>query len=435
MHRKLLIPILILLPLIFLTSCYDADEIDDNIHIICLGIDRGVSDKWRLTVQFATRIEEQGGGGAMSSSSNGDKESNGDSSNDQGGYSFITVDGPSFFGCIELLNTSMAGRISFMHAHILIFSKDLAESGLIGEFIAPIIRYREIRRNMHVFVTRGTAMDFIKDNKPYIGTSLSKSMHVLLDEGYDTGFFPIVTLQDFYNGLKSTYDQPIATLVDINDFENFQKHGEVFGTNFHIEGNYYAGDVPRDGGKKVELLGTAVFDGDKMVGELTGDETRTLLIVTGKYKTGFYTIPDPNQPELIIPLDVKPATKPKVKLTFKDGKAKIKLDIELEGDILAIQSRIQYEKPDLKKVLEENFENIMKERIDKLIDKCKDLNADILQFGRHACMQFITIQEWEDYDWHGKFKDIEVISDVSFTIRRSGSQQDSSSIQSSEGRE
>lgn len=432
--RKIILLIIICAFLITtLTSCYDADEIDDNIHVLAIGVDRGVSDKWRLTLQFSTMKESSGGGGGGMEKTSG---SGGDSSTgEQDGYAFVTIDAPSFFGAINMLNTSIPRRLNFMHTQFLAFSEDLAKSGLIGEFIAPIIRYREVRRTLHVMVTKGSARDFIKENKPFIGATLSKTMQILAQEAGDTSLLSHVTLNDFYNGLKSTYRQPVTTLVGVNDFKAFKEEGPKWGNEFKIEGAYYAGELPRVGGSKVEHLGSAMFNGDKMVGELTGDETRLLLMAEGEFKRGFYTVPDPQKPELIIPLDVRLAKHPKVKISFKGDKPIIHLKIQLEGDLLAVQSRIHYENPELKLLLEKSFEQQIKNRLDKLIEKCKSLNTDIFRFGQIACRQFITIQEWEEYDWNKHFKDAEVTTEVKFTIRRTGTQLNSSPIISTEGKE
>jgi spore germination protein KC len=58
--------------------------------------------------------------------------------------------------------------------------------------------------------------------------------------------------------------------------------------------------------------------------------------------------------------------------------------------------------------------------IDKTIDKCKELNVDVFGSGEKAVKHFLTIQEWEEYNWLSRFKDAEVNTKVEFTIRRTG---------------
>lgn len=423
MRKAIAILMLVILTLT-LTSCYDANEIDDMLHVVAVGIDKGISDKWRLTLEFST----MSGGGSGSSQSSGGSES-------QGEYTYVTIDAPSFFTGIDMLNTALPRKLTFIHAQIIVLSEELAKSGLIGEYIAPINRFREMRRSAHVFVVKGKASEFLKENKPFIGNMVSKNFQILINESDDTGFFPHITLEHFYAGLKSSYNQPIVTLAAINGFDAFKKEGEPWGTEFNTGGNYTAGALPRAGENKIELFGTALFDGDKMVGELNGDETRYMLMARGEFERGFFTMQDPQKPELIIPLDVKGPTEPEVRVTFDKAKPIIYLKVHLNADLLAVQSRINYEKPELKELLESAFQQIVKGGIEKVIRKCQGLNVDVFMFGDNAKKNFLTISDLENYNWNSHFKDAEVKVEVEFSIRRTGTQIDSYPIYDSEGAE
>ncbi len=422
--RKIIGILMLGILMVTLTSCYDADEIDDMLHVVAIGIDKGISDKWRLTLEFS----KMSSGGSGSSQSSGGGES-------QGEYTYVTIDAPSFFTGIDMLNTALPRKLTFIHAQIIVLSEELAKSGLIGEYIAPLIRFREIRRSSHVFVVKGNASEFLKENKPFIGNMVSKNFQILINESDDTGFFPHVTLEHFYSDLESSYSQPIATLAAVNEFDTFKKEGEPWGTEFITGGNYTAGELPRAGENKIELFGTAVFDGDKMVGELNGDETRYMLMARGEFERGFFTMRDPQKPALIIPLDVKGPTKPEVRVTFDGLKPIIYLKVHLNADLLAVQSRINYENRELKVLLEMEFQQIVKSGIEAVIHKCQGINADVFMFGDNAKINFLTIDELENYNWNTHFKDAEVNVEVEFAIRRTGTQIDSNSINNSGGTE
>jgi spore germination protein KC len=173
-----------------------------------------------------------------------------------------------------------------------------------------------------------------------------------------------------------------------------------------------------------------------MVGELSGDETRLMLMGRGEFERGFFGIPDPKKPELLVPLDVRmKKSNRKVSAKIENGKPNIHLKLDLEGDILAVQSRINYESPELKPVLEKAFEQYIKTGLDELISKTKALKVDILQFGRKAVWNFNTIQEWEKYNWIAQYEKSEITTEVSFTIRRTGTMLNNSPILTTEGRE
>jgi Ger(x)C family germination protein len=322
-----------------------------------------------------------------------------------------------------------------MHTELLVVSEDLAKSGMLGEFLAPIIRFRQIRRSMHVFVSKDSGMDYLIALKPLVGTALSKNLQNMAKESGITGFFSHITLQNFYDQMKSTYRQPVLPLGAVSNPENLKQEGENWENKFKTGGEYYAGELPINVQNGVEIFGMAVFDGDKMVGKLTGDETRLMQMANGDFKMAFFTMQDPKKPSLIIPLDIRRLRKPSVKIKFEGDKPVIHLKVELEGDLLAIQSRINYEQPELKPVLEKAFEKQIKEDLDKLMEKAKGLKTDIFGFGQIAAVHFLTIQEWEKYNWSNKFQNAEITTEVKFMIRRTGTQLRSSPIITTEGKE
>ncbi len=183
---------------------------------------------------------------------------------------------------------------------------------------------------------------------------------------------------------------------------------------------YKAGEIPRLGLNEIEIWGTALFDGDKMVEELNGEETRTLLIIRGEFKRAFYTIQDPLVPKVVIPLDVTGRSKPKVKINFQKGKPHIDLELFLDADIIAIQSNIHYETVKMKKLVEKVFaERIIYGTYDLLLN-CKSLGIDPFKFGDYATKKFLTINEMEKYNWNNQFKDVSIDVNVSVIIRRTG---------------
>ena len=179
----------IMLILIF-SGCYDIREIDDVAHVLAIGVDRGVSDKWRLTLQFASLNENSGNGQQEGDGSSGGGAAS-ESGGGQDGYTYVTVDAPSFFTGIDMLNSSVPRRLVFTHASLIVLSEELSKDDIVGDYIAPIIRFREVRRTAHMVVTKGSALDYIRANQPFIGTTLAKALQTAATESTNTGYFSI----------------------------------------------------------------------------------------------------------------------------------------------------------------------------------------------------------------------------------------------------
>lgn len=395
-----------------ITGCFDAREIDDEVYAISVGVDKGISSKVRLTIQYPTY--KSGGGSESKKGSTGAEKSN-----EQSGSNVQTIEAPTMLEAIDMFSTATSRRVSLMHAKWVIFSEEFAKQGIDG-YIAGLERYKETRTSMSILVTRGTAEDFIKENQSNIGESLSKSIELLLAQSNYTGFFPNVKFLDFYTALFSPYKCPIALYGGANNFE--PKTGTTDGSSQIVSRKgLLPGELQRSGVDKRELAGLAVFNGGKMAGYMDAYETASYLMIIGEYSGGKISIPDKYSPEDAIVFDVHKSRNPKVKAYFKDGKPVIDLNIKLEAEVYVIQSRVDYEHLALADELESQIEEYVLEGIKHTIKKSqKELKTDIFGFGYWMAGNFFTIEDWESYNWLSHYPEAIVNVTLDVKIRRTG---------------
>lgn len=398
-----------------LTGCYDAVEIDDEVYALVIGVDKGATNKLQLTIQYPTYKSSGAsqGGGMSSAGGKGNP-------NALEGGNVHTIEASTILEGIEMYGMAVSRRVSLLHAKMLVFSEEFAREG-VGDYLAPIARYRETRRTMLVGVVRGKAEDFIKENTSDIGDSLSKSIELMITQSKNTSFFPEVRFNDFYKNMLSPYESAIAEYIGINEFNKIPEMEKPNEAPINIDEGFIPGNLPRKNVTKREYAGTAVFSGDKMVGYLDSYETRYYLMVMGKYKRGILTINDKHKPGYAIPVDIRLGRGPKVKGHFENGKPIIDIKLNIEADIGAIQSRINYEKADMIEDLNSQISTQIENGIRNTIEKAqKDLKADIFGFGHKMVDYFSTIQEWEQYNWFPRFPEATVNVNVSVNVRRTG---------------
>ncbi len=408
-----------------LTGCYDAVEIDDSVYTLSLGIDKGEHNKVRVTIQYPTYKSSGGGQGQD------DKKGGGgggmSSQNTAPGSNIHTIESSSILEALDMYGMAISRRVSLMHTKSLIFSEDMAKEG-ISRYLAPLARFREVRGVMNVLVTKGTAEEFIRENKSNIGESLAKAMELMMVQADNTSFFPRVTFYDFYRGMTSPFEQGYMAYAGINEFAKLSEKPPE-NSPLKIDRGYNPGELPRSGVAKREFVGTAVFSGDKMVGTLDSDETRYFLMVTGKFKRGIIDLRDQKSPDDVIPLDIRPSRNPVIKGRFVKGKPVLDVMLQMEADIGAIQSRINYEGQKNIVKLNQQAQKHIEEQIEKVIKKVqKEYKADIFSFGHKIAGYFPTIQEWEKYDWLSHFQEAKVNVSVKMNIRRTGMMINSSKI-------
>lgn len=118
-------------------------------------------------------------------------------------------------------------------------------------------------------------------------------------------------------------------------------------------------------------------------------------MIRNEFDNGNFTLTDPQNSEMIVSYEVMLNGDPNIKVKIEEGKPVIDLDIKLSADLLAVQNRVSYEKPELKVMLEADLSNYVLLNVEKLINKCIDLNVDVFDFGDYDARGLLTIEKFE----------------------------------------
>lgn len=392
-----------------LTSCYDSREVDDLGFVIALGLDKGKTNTLRMTMQIAKPETGSDGG-----------------SSEDLPYEQFSVEAPAIFSGLNMINTFASKQISLSHIKVVVFSSELAREGL-GPHLKAMLRGHEFRPNVPIVVARKTAEEYLKSVDPKLVINASKYYELVFQSYKYTALIPKVEFHDFYLSSKSLCRNPVAILGDAGKFqspEEFDIQNSTYREHNRpapFEGDFFAGDIPALGGARSENVGLAVFVGDRMVGELDGTNTTMYLLCTGDYVHSYWTIPDPLAEGQYVLIDIKQSRRPKHHMEIIDGKPRIDVAINLEGDLLSVESDIDYEARENSLILESAIESFIKEHVQIFLDKTvNDFQSDICGFGTHARGLFTTWDEWEAYQWPSKYKDASFNISVNFKVRRPG---------------
>jgi spore germination protein KC len=416
------------------SGCYDRREVDDLSYVIAIGFDKGTVNPLRMTIQYAIPLAIGGGGGGDGGGSGGGGESK--------STGLVTVEAPTLYSGLNMLNNFIGKQLYLSHAKVAVFSEELARNGDMHDYLHAMVRGREFRPNMNIVVSRGSAENYITSIKPVQEADPAKYYELKFSTYTYTGFTANTELSSFYNFQESTSKQPVATLVGVGNYEASKdidpakSTAAEKGRDKPLMGDYRAGEIPKAGDIKGETLGLAVFDGSKMTGELDGQESTMFLMATGQFDHAFLTFPDPGSKDSHVVVNLKQSRMPKYKIEFVDGKPQISLSIKLEGDFLSIQSGINYEEGPKLIEFEDSSEQFIKNEILRLLNRtAKELHSDIFGFGRFEKANFLTWNEWKDFDWLKKYRDASFNVEVDLKIRRTGLMIRSMPAVSSDGEE
>jgi spore germination protein KC len=404
------------------TGCYDKQEVDDMAYVIAIGIDKGKTNILRLTLQIA-RPTAIGG-----ESAEGGEEA----------IHIITVETPSIFSGLNMANNAVSRKLNLSHAKAIVFSKELAMED-VSSYINALKRDRETRPNIQVLVSRTSAEDYIRAVNPTLVINPAKFYELSFKTYKYTAFTADTDLHRFNSNAKSISQSAVAVLAGVNevtDSDDINLKGSTYknkGRDLPLEGDFKAGDISKAGETQAEIMGLAVFDGSRMVGELDGGETSLYLMITGEYNESFITLPDPMKRDKVVIIDVKKSREPVLRVQLDGDKPKIYINVKLEGDIQSIQSGIAYESLENIAILEQEYENSIKRGMERLLNRSAvELKSDIFGFGKKAKANFLTWDEWEKYEWKKKYPNSTFEVEVDFKIRRTGLMVKTSPVRSSE---
>lgn len=389
------------------SGCIGGKETDEVIYVITIGIDATEGKDVKVTYQIAIprALGGQGGKGG-------------------GGVEMptelVTVRAVNLAEARSLLNSVVSRSINLSHVKAFIFGEEFARKGL-SDFMLVAMRFREFRGTMFIGVVNdGTAEDFLRKNSPKLESLPSKYLESMFLTAENSGYFLSSQVHEFYRRLKSNEGSPFAVLMGINP-----QSGDGKADGDPVKGekakDYTAGNIPRSGkSNPVELLGTAVFVSDKMVGTLTSQETRMISILQGKFGTGFLVVADPLVPDKSINVHLRLARAPKIKCRLEQGQVKISADVALEGEITSLPSGVHYESSKYSYLIEQQVNQVIEQEMSRTLRRTQELGSDVVGFGAYASREFATYDEYSSLDFEELYAQAEITLKVKTTIRRTG---------------
>ena len=219
----------------------------------------------------------------------------------------------------------------------------------------------------------------------------------IISEAGTSGIFPNFTLDMFYDSL---YEQRGAAVVALG----MQRRGKKPNSGSAI--SELPGYTMVESSIKSELIGSAVFYDDRMVGTLTGEQTRVWCMATGQFGHGEISLPNPFG-EGMLTLKLKQAGPVKTTVNTDGAYPSAQIEVPLNAFLVAYAGT-------------ENYETLAKRRrLPPMCNSgCKRIwkrSAGICSMGRGwvqrwegSCENFKTQRDWADYQWPEKRKQLQV---------------------------
>lgn len=350
---------LAILPLVFLLGgCSAARQVEGQAYAVTMAID--AQPDGAVTVSVQTPSLGGVGSAGVASAGGGDEES---------GYVISSATGATFEAALSLLNETIPRMLNLSQIKSLIIAEELARREDFGMFLREIKQYYLLYGEAGLIVCQGSARDMLEQQKPIIGVRLSDSVVIALEQYSLLGTIPRVTLATALYASESVYEDPIAVLAAVS--------GTAVGAG-------YAGSLDRTGENRDEYYGGALLKDGRMVGRLSGGEMQLINLLRGA-----------DQPMAMV---VDGAA-----MHLERQGAGVSVDLSGAAPVIDVRLSLLASMTDFP-FNSDDIAASLAARYDALTAHCQALGVDPFGYARTAAAQFLTIPDWQAYDWRERFK-------------------------------
>ena len=368
------------------SASYNSQNIDRLDYVIAIGIDKTTTDgNIQVSFEFSNL------------------ESFSDSNSSDGNKPIIdTVIAPSIPESVNLMNAYASKHVNLSHCKVIVFSDSIAKEGILEE-VTYLMNEPQIRPTTNLIIAKDSAKDYIKNSASSLEGILTKYYDIFPTSTEYTGYTSNILLGRFYQSLIRDESGSTAILGYLGPTTNTNDNQ----TNHLLESlspneNIVSGD------RSTENIGLAVFKDDKYQGDLSAIETLCYTIIEEEVDNFYLNIDTPLLENKNIDLSVSSLEPTRVNLDISGENPVLTIKLNLIAKTLTGQNFLDYSN---QKTLEEVNDSlklfITSKMKDYLYKTSREYGCDINGFFRMAKQKFLTIPEYENYNWAEKYKKAE----------------------------
>ncbi|MBP2001481.1 spore germination protein KC [Paenibacillus shirakamiensis] len=349
--------ILFLLPIVFLTGCWSKVEIDEQTFVFGMYVDQG-KEPGTVEVTLGSPLPNRLSSGQQAGSNGGGGKS----------FSMTTKNALTVPDALRLIEAELTRRLNFGHTKMIVVGHTYAQAG-IHDLLDWLDREPSFHSNAFIITAPGSA----KDISQLVPLYEQMPGEVLRKMVMQRSLFT-TRVKDAL--ISTTIGEGFAT--DLLSFNTIQDTGQ------------------NEDSKWVGVQGGALYEGDKLKGQLMIEQSRALAWAIGNLGRQVYSITWNGDKSRASVLFHTLKAKKDVKMTADGPLFEISLDAT--GDLIYKRD------PQNLKDLEINplVVKLLKAKIEKdmhgAIRETQKVEADVLQFGMNLDWKYP--KEWEKLKKH-----------------------------------
>ena len=334
----------------------------------------------------------------------------------------------------------------------------------IADEILSLINNEEIQPSANIVVSTCSAYDYLNNSVPNLEKMTVKYYETFAITSRFTGYTSNINIGEFYDLMSTKVASPTSILGGLNSTtrKELSKENSSSSEGSESSGSSSPGDSsgsgsssnssggsssssatstnyeqsneassdatinPEDltansssitGNRGTENIGIAVFKNDALCGKLTAVETICHLLIVNDVDSCIISIDSPVTEDTKTEIRLVPSKKSKIKVNLVDDIPHISIDLELNADIMTLENNVNYQSNETINKISNAAKQYMENQLNDYLNKvCKEYGVDIDNLYTKALSNFLTIPEWENFNWDEKIKNanFDINVDVNF---------------------
>ena len=307
----------------------------------------------------------------------------------------ITAENDTSQGTRAKINRRAAEKVMNGQLRGILYGEEVAKDG-IGNYIVNFLNDPALSGNIIMAVVEGQTKPLLEYQYPDI-EDIGEHIYKLLEQN-----------------VKSE-QVVLSTLHEISK-------------DYYFTGKDIAMPILRRDDELIEMSGIALFKKDKMVGELSLDDSFYLKLSRDDYQAGIFELKingdDLPSSEMENPPDKTTLVFDPIK-SHKEVKLvnpttpEFALHFKVQGELLEIKPYVDTVKVENRKALEKAISKSMSSEISRIIAYTQEVDSDVFGYGE-IYRSSVRHSELTEEKWHELYKDMKVNVDVDFTLLRGG---------------
>ncbi len=368
--KRVVMSIIIFINLLYTAGCWNYRELNDLAIVAGAAIDKEADGQYTVTTEV---VDVDGSDDTKSKSK------------------LVSMHGKTILDAVRNGISITGKKLYWSHCKVAILSKEVAEEG-ITKVLDVFIRDAEIRNDVNILYSQQETASEILEAQETTESIKSFALDKVIKNQTKISKAPTMNLLDFGIQLQTKGTSTIIPAVHLDD----------------VKGSM----IPR-------VTGAAIIKDDRMIGELSEEETKELLFVRNEVKGGVLVADKGVGLSAPISLEIF-ENKTKVKPIVEAQKLKFKVDIRTSVVIDEIEGGENFIDEKAVKRLETSISQFTQKKVEDFIEKIQsEYGTDIFMFGEK--LREKDVNKWNSISdkWEEVFRNLEVDVDAKVHIKNS----------------